>query len=142
MKDDKKITAEQAEAEVSAWLDRRKVYPETRARYKDSIEILEHALIHGDITIDEKTGEIHHTLLFPLNGDDGSAKDLGVEKFKYKPRMNDKLMRSHLVGVKSDDGDGRLQALIGALTDQPRGIITSIDSADKRIATAIGIFFM
>jgi hypothetical protein len=44
--------------------------------------------------------------------------------------------------VKSDDADGRLNALIAALTGQPKGIITLLDTADRRIAIAIGIFFM
>lgn len=134
---DSKISRDQAEAEITAWLDKKKVFAETRDRYKDHIDILIEAMCNGALRLDDTTFEFTHTLLFPL-GENGS----GLKEFKYKARINDKQIQPYMKGVKADDADGRLGALIAAICDQPKGVISVIDSADKRIATAIGIFFM
>lgn len=131
-----KIVREQAEAEVKAWLDKKKVFEETRDRYKDYIEIITEAIINGVLMLEPTKHEFTHNLLFPL-GDDA-----GVTALTYMLRVNDKQVAPHMRGVKADDADGRLNALIAAITKQSKAVISLLDSADKRIATAIGIFFM
>jgi hypothetical protein len=100
------------------------------------LEIISEAIINGVIKLNESNFQFVHTLLFPL------GEDEGIKELTYKARINDKMIAPHMRGVKSDDVDGRLNALIAALTNESRGVISSLDSADKRIATAIGIFFM
>jgi hypothetical protein len=128
-----KVSREQATQEVEQWLDRKKVYASTREAQKDSIETLIEAMMNGDLTLDEKTNELNHKLLFPLDE---------VKELKYKSRLNDKMMRPHLQGVKSNDADGRLNALTACLTSQPKAVIENLDSADKRIMMSIAVFFL
>jgi len=133
-----KINREQAETEVTAWIDKKKVYAETREKYQQYIDIMIEALANGDIVIDQDTFEIKHTLLFQI----GEQEDTAQKALKYVPRINDKKIQPHMRGVKSDDADARLNALIAAITNTSKADISLLDTADKRIATAIGIFFM
>lgn len=133
-----KIHREQAEKEVTAWLDKKKVYAETREKYQQYIDILTEALMNGDIVIDENSFVITHKLLFQV----GEQDDTATKELKYLARINDKKIQPHMRGVKSDDADARLNALIAAITDTSKSEISLLDTADKRIATAIGIFFM
>lgn len=139
-----KVAREVAQEDVKAWLDKKKVFEATRERYEDHIETITEAVMEGVLVIDsttkdassELTYEIIHTLLFPLKGEQP------IETLKYKSRLNDKQLQPYLKGVKSDDADGRLLAHVAALTAQPRGVLVSLDSADKRISLAIAVFFL
>lgn len=133
---DKKIARDVAEADVKAWLDFKKVFEETRDKYKDSIEIIVEAVMNGVLILDTTTFEFTHTLLFPI------GENSSIDKFLYRARINGKQVDAQMKGVKSDDADGRLNALIAALTSQAKSVIGLLDSADKRIAISIGIFFM
>jgi hypothetical protein len=135
-----KVNREQAEKEVENWLDKKKVFQETRERYKEHIEIITEAVINGALILNEKS-EFEHTLLFPL-GEGKNDDSAMIEKLTYRLRITDKLISPHMRGVKSDDVDGRLNALIAAITTQSKSVISNLDSGDKRISTAIGIFFM
>lgn len=128
-----KVSREQATEEVNGWLDKKKVYESTRESQKDSVDILVEAMMAGDLVLDEKTNEFTHNLLFPLDE---------IKSLKYKSRLNDKMLRPHLQGVKSNDADGRLAAHTAALTSQPKAVIESLDSADKKIMMSIAVFFL
>lgn len=133
-----------AEADINAWLDKKKVGEKTRETNKDYIETLIEAVSNGTLTLDKDdeksnkagTYKFKHTLLFPFEGD--AAKD----SLEYECRINDRMMKPNLNGVKLGDGDGRFNALIATLTRQPRTLIEQLDTADKKIAMAIGIFFL
>jgi hypothetical protein len=131
-----KVSLEIATEEVTKWLDKKKVYTSTRELYKDSVDTLIEAMVEGDLSLDTETFVFTHKLLMPLEG------ELSITEFKYKHRMNDNMLKPHLNGVKPSDADGRLTALIAALTDQPKNIISKLDSADKKICTSIAIFFL
>lgn len=131
-----KVTREAAEVEVTSWLDKKKIFQDTRDKYKDHIEIIVEAIVNGVLVLDTDTFEFKHELLFPL------GENEGLKEIKYRARLNDKMIQPKMKGVKSDDVDGRVSALIAALTGQNTAIITSLDTVDKRIATAIGVFFM
>lgn len=130
-----KVSREVAEEEVEKWLDAKRVFQETRDKYKDHIEVIVEAMMNGVLMLTEEN-KFKHTLLFEI-GDGGAITEL-----EYLFRANDKIITPHMKGVKNDDVDGRLNALIAAITKQTRGIISNLDTVDKRIATAIGIFFM
>lgn len=132
-----KVIREAAEVEVTAWLDKKKVFEETRDRYKDHIEIIIEGIMNGALVLDQSTFEFTQNLLFPL-GEQGD----GISTLKYRARVNDNLILPNMKNVKSDDADGRLNALIATLIQQSKAVVTKLDSVDKRIATAIGIFFM
>ncbi len=133
-----KLTREQAETEVKAWFEKKKTFQETQERYKDHSDLIVEAMMNGVLALDPSTFEFIHVLLFPI-GEESHAQ---ITELRYKARINDKQISAQMRGVKSDDVDGRLNALIAALTTQSRAFISNLDSGDKRIATAIGIFFM
>lgn len=131
-----KISREQATAEVKSWLDKKKVYESTRESQKDSIDLLVEAIVNGDLVLDSSTFEFKLKLLFPdaLSGE--------ITDLKFKPRLNDKMLKPCLNGVKSADADGRLLAYVSALTGQTKGVLEALDSADKKIVMAIAVFFL
>lgn len=135
-----KITREVAELDILAWLDKKKVLQSTRETYKKSIDTLIDAVTEGILAYNHETGVLTHTLLFPLNAE--KENSASVVKLEYRPRLNDNLLRPYLKGVAADDGDMRLNAHIAALTEKPRGIISLLDTGDKKIAESIAIFFL
>jgi hypothetical protein len=125
------VTREVAIVEIDNWLDQKKVYPSTRETCKADIDLLIDAMVAGDLILDN--GSFKHKLLFPLEG---------LIELTYKPRLNDAMVKPHMQGVKNGDGDGRLAAHTAALTSQPKRIIESLDSADKKIMMSIMVFFL
>jgi len=131
-----KITKEQAEIEITQWLDEKKVFEETRETFRQHIGVLNEAMVNGVLLINEN-GLFEHTLLFPM-GEGQNA----LTKLTYRKRISDSETLPYMKGVKSDDGDRRVNALLAALTDSTNRIIEKLESGDKRIASAIGVFFM
>ena len=130
------VSREVAEAEVQAWLDKKKVFKTTSENNKDSVEILVDGVCQGVLSLDQTTWKFKHKLLFPF-GD-----QIKVEELNYHSRLNDKMLKPYLNGVKPSDAEGRLLAYIAALTGQARAVLEELDTADKKIAMAIAIFFL
>jgi hypothetical protein len=130
-----KISREIAEAEVKKWLDKKKVFQTTREAYEPHSNLLADAICEGALIYNEDEGTWKHNLLFPL--DSGKITELN-----YIARLNDIVLRPYLKGVAGDDPDARVNAHIAALTNTAKGIIAGLDSADKKIASAIAIFFL
>lgn len=131
-----KISREVAEAEVKKWLDKKKVFESTRELRKDNIDVLVDAICEGVLVLNETDNSFTHELLFPFTG------EKPLSKLTYKGRLNDNILRPYLKGVPADDGDMRLNAIIAALTDSAKGIVSGLDSLDKKIASSIAIFFL
>jgi hypothetical protein len=130
-----KVTRDQATLEVTSWLDKKKVYEATRESQKDSIELLIEAMVNGDLILDDKF-QFTHKLLFP------DAVGNEINELTYKTRLNDKMLKPYLNGVKANDAEGRLTAYVSALTSQPKSVLESLDSGDKKIMLSIAVFFL
>jgi hypothetical protein len=52
------------------------------------------------------------------------------------------MLKPYMNGVKPSDAEGRLLGYIAALTGQARAILEELDTADKKIAMSIAIFFL
>src|SRR5687768_571840 len=129
------VDRETAEAEVNKWLEKKKVFQSTIDSEKASIEILVEAIQRGILVYNEPDNSFTYTLLHPL------GEDSSVATLKFKGRINDTMVQKYMKGVSSTDGDGRLNATIAALTETARGIISGVDSIDKKVCNAIAIFF-
>jgi hypothetical protein len=131
-----KVSLEVAANDLESWLDYKKIFPKTREQNADSIEFLQEMISEGVLMIDERTFEITHKLLFEI------GEDEKIDHVVYKSRINDKILKPYMNGVKSTDADGRLTAYIAALTNQNKSIIQNMDSQDKKISTSIAVFFL
>ena len=130
-----KIAREQAESEVNQWLETKKVFKSVRESNQDSIDLLIEAIQDGVLIYNEDENTFTHKLLHPLKN------EMPVEELTYISRLNDNILRPYLKGVPTGDGDARLLATIAALTGKAKGILSALDSVDKKICNAIAIFF-
>ena len=134
-----KIPLETAQAEVDKWLDFKKVKDQKRENNKEQIELIVDAICEGTLVLDEKTLVFTHKLSFPLGSSD---KEGTIKELTYKPRLMVRDINAKMKGVKAGDSDGRIVGYIAALTDQPSGIITSLDTEDNSLAQQIVAFFL
>lgn len=133
------VNQEQARKEIDAWLDHKRVKPNKREENKSSIESLIDAVVYGALKVDEKTLELTHVLDFPITDDEGNP---ATTELKYKPRITVAEQRSKLKGVKSDDADGRVVALVAAISGRSAGIINKLDMNDYSVAQSVAVFFL
>lgn len=133
-----KINPESAEQDIKDWLDKKKILEATRNFYKDHIDVLVGAIEQGVLVRDAVANTLRQNLAFPLGAEDNDKK---IDFLNYKARINDKQLQPYLKGVGNEDGNARMLAHVAALTDTARGILSSLDSTDKRIAMAIVVFF-
>lgn len=129
-----KVNREQAEGEISTWLDYKKVGDSKRETYKDQIAELVEGVMDGTLVIGADKS-ITHTLKFQTEG------ETPVKELKYKPRLAVRDINKAVTGVKSGDQEGRMLGYVAAATNQAKGIIGALDSVDYSIASSIIIFF-
>ena len=130
-----KIERSVAESEVEEWLDVKKVSTSVREANKDSIDLLVDCICDGEL-VKKDNNEFKYTLKHPF------GEEEKVTELTFKPRLNDKMLKPYLNGVKTNDGEGRLLAYIAALTGVQRAILENMDSVDKKVAMAVVIFFL
>lgn len=132
------VTREIAVAEVTKWLDAKKVNDKKREAFKDSIETIADAICDGSLSLGEGNVLIHK-LKFPVETTDGKV---AFDSLEYKPRLKMETIHTHLQNVKSNDADGRVCAYIAALASKPKDLIKKLDTEDYSIGQAIAIFFL
>lgn len=132
------VSHEIAQAEVDAWLDRKRIRPTRRKDLEGAIENLVDAVKNGDLSFQED-GTIKQALLFPV-GEAGEGQ-LGFDALEYKPRMSVLDMEKATEGISPKDISGRMNATIAALTGKARGLIKKLDTEDHRVASSIAVFF-
>ena len=133
-----KITIELAKQEINHWLDNKKIFASVRKKQKSNISILAEAMSEGYLVYDPETNGFKHILIHPITNDGKET----LKELKYKGRLNDKELQPHMLGIKPTDGLGMMQAHVAALTTTPRAVIAVLDTADRKIAHAIAVFFM
>lgn len=133
-----KIPQKTAQEEVDKWLDFKKVKPQKRENNKEQIELMTDAICDGTLVLDDKMNFVHK-LSFPLGNPDSEGK---IKELTYKPRLMVRDINAKMKGVKANDPDGRIVGYIAALTDQPSGVITSLDTEDNSLAQQIVAFFL
>lgn len=126
-----KVNREQAEAEVNAWLDHKKILPSQREDYKAHIDRLIEATMYGVLSWGD--GECIHHLQFPITG---------INEIKYSFRANGQTLSKGLHDVKPEDADGRFYAYISSLCNQNKSVVKLLDSSDLAIGKAYAIFFL
>jgi hypothetical protein len=130
-----KVTKEQAEKEINNWLDKKKVFQSTREELHREIDVLIDGMCEGYLTLDDKF-IFTHKIMIPEQVE-GLCTQL-----KYKLRLSEPDMTEPMKGVKTSDGEGRLNAIISALTGEAKSVIRKLDTQDKKLATSIAVFFL
>lgn len=128
---------EQAEAEVTAWLDKKKITNTRRSNAKTIIENLVEAVQYGTLSI-SGDGAITHTLAFPV--EDGKGQTL-LSALVYTRTTTDETVKAY-DALRINIPETQLMALVSVLTKQPYGYITKLDSTDLNISKCIAVFFM
>jgi len=126
------MSRERAANEIKDWLDYKRVKASARESYKSQIEVLEEAMMTGDISLDNTTFEINQKLVFKVDG--------LIDSLTYKPRMA--VGDLNKVPTKPGDFDGKIAAYIAALTGKGLSHIQKLDTEDYKIGQAIAVFFI
>lgn len=137
--DKPKISRENAEAELTAWLDQKKVFQSVREGDggKQNIEDMIGFIMQGILEVNDD-GTLKHNLVFPLG-----EGQVAVRELSYKQRLNDRLVAPYLKGVSPSDAFGMFIAYAAAATDQPKNILNALDSGtDRKVMQAIVFFFI
>lgn len=129
-----KVDQQQAEKEVNAWLDYKRIDEFEREDKEIFTRKLVNAVCDGRITIDENF-VLTQILCFPIGG------EMPIDKLEYKPRVKTSSIHVRLQNVKPSDADGRMSAIIGAITAKPTAVIKDMDTIDYSLAQAISLFF-
>lgn len=134
---EEKVNRDQATAEVTRWMDAKKMSAKKREANEANIETLVDAIVEGNLSL--KDGNVlSQKLRFPIETTEGKV---AYDTLDYKPRLDLHGIHIHLQGVKPTDMDSRLCAYVAALTSKPKDIIKKLDTEDYSIAQAIAVFF-
>lgn len=132
-----KVAREVAQAEIEKWLDYKKIKEAKREAEETTTETIVDAICDGTLVLN-KDYTFTHKLAFPLKSDGEDT----LKELTYKPRLEVREINTKMKGIKPSDADGRIMGYIAALTDQPRGVLTRMDTEDNRIAQAFATFFL
>lgn len=130
-----KVSREVAVKDITEWLDVKKIKDAKRDSNKDSVDALIDAIECG-VLVKNDDNTLVQELDFPTEGDEP------VTHLTFKPRLRVREVRAKTKNVKPSDIDGRLVAIISALTDQPSGVINALETNDYSVAQSIAVFFL
>jgi hypothetical protein len=129
------VSREIAEADVQRWLDAKRIRQSKKTLLADNVEALIESVMEGFITIDENCN-LTQILRFPVGLNEN------VKQLNFKTRLQVLEVSPFLKKVEQGDGDGRVLAYILAATEQPLGIIQSLDTEDLGVAQSVAVFFL
>ena len=91
--------------------------------------------MEGFISIDDDCN-LTQKLRFPIGLHEN------IKELNFKSRLKVLEINEFLKNVKQGDNDGRVLAYILAATEQPLGIIQSLDTEDLGVSQSIAVFFL
>lgn len=130
------ISQEQAELEITKWLDFKKVSAKKREAQKSGIETLISGIVEGNLILVPDSMILRHTLKFP------AGVDSQIKSLDYKPMLTVEQVHIHLQNVSATDIHGQILAHVVALTSVSKELVKKLNSEDYGIAQALGLFFM
>ncbi len=129
-----KVTKDVAIAEVTKWLDHKRVSFNKREELEKNIDTITAAIEAGVLVLNTDFS-FTQKLYFPL----GDNKE--ITELTFKPRVALGTIHLHMQGVKNGDVDGRLAAYAAAVSGSPKELIKKLDTEDYGVAIAISLFF-
>jgi hypothetical protein len=132
-----KVSKELAQEEFEKWAIAKKIKQSVRDSYKSIEEKIVESISEGILILNENL-EWEHTLEFPIEG----AGITSTSLLTYKLRLATGVLNVAFKGIKPDESDERLVAMIACLTGEPKGIIKALDSStDYSLASCIATYF-
>jgi hypothetical protein len=133
-----KVSEEIAEKDLQEWLERNHISEDKieSAVGESQLKIIKKAIQSGRLVLNED-GKLSLSLSSPI----GSLSS-PITELVFNARVNRKMVMTHLSGVKSDNGDMRLVAYMGASTGINKTILLELMPEDQSIADAITVFFV
>lgn len=132
--EESKMTAVVAEADIKRWLDHRGVSRHKREANKGTLEDLCGLVEEGFLIVNEDC-----TLTLKLHVPVGNHGQ--ITEFKFKARCATSVIDTNNKNVPAGDFFRRLKGAVTALTDQPFGIVNSLESEDMSRCNNIALFF-
>ena len=132
---EKVVDLETARVEVEKWLDFKRVRESKREANKETIDALVEAVSEGQLVVNEDHS-LTHTLDVPTGG------ETALTSLTYKPRLTVQDTHSKMKGVKANDVDGRIIALVSALCGKPASLEGKLDTSDYSISQNVALFFL
>ena len=132
MAEHEKVNPSQAQSEINAWLDSKRIRDSRREQRESQIQDLTSAIQEGLLIYNDEDHTLTHKLIFPIGE---------IDQVVYKNRIHSLEVERYLKGVAANDADGRLRAWVCALTNQPVNVIRKMDTEDLSIAINIALFF-
>lgn len=136
---EQKVSYDQAQKEVEAWLDAKNINQRKRDNANEAIASLIDAVMYGQAAIDADTRVITHNLAFPISDDKGNVV---LDKLTYKPRLSVGELKAKSTGITGTDSDTRLLIVCAALSGQSVSMVGKMDTSDNVVAQAVGVFFL
>lgn len=131
------ISEDVAIKDVDKFLNHRRFNDRKKEKNKEVIEALVDAVCDGILIVnqDEENGEctITQKLVFPPEVDGAPT----VTALTYKPRIHNHEISSATKGIKVGDDSARGNAIIGVMTNTPRGVIAELELTDLGLASNI-----
>lgn len=128
------LTKEQAQKELTAWLDFKKVRPKQREIFAAQYDVLVEAMQYGDITMDNATYVIKHKLITPVDG--------LFDSLEYQPRKTVGELQKANTSVNAIDADSKLNGIICCVTGKGLSHLLRMYPEDYVISQAVSVFFM
>ena len=135
---DEVMPFEVALEDVSAFLDKKKIYPKRRAFLNSMAEIVAEAVQYGQVVINDD-GSITQKLLDPINDQKGNPV---LTELKYKARVEPATINKLLQENKLPGNDGRTMVYTTAYTGEPAAMINKLEPTDRNTCDAITLFFV
>lgn len=137
-----KISYEQAESEIYAWLDHKRIRETKREKRADDIKELIEAAEEGLITVDQDNFIMTQQLTVPITGTRDGEEEVVLSELKFKPRLRDSEVDRFLKGVKPTDAFGMVRAYTCALTKNEMVMVGKLDTQDSSLTKVITGFFL
>lgn len=125
-------------AEVTKWLDAKKIKSSKRQAFQGQIETLVDGFMDGSLIFDEESQKLTQKLSFPIEDDKGKVL---LDKLVFKPRLRVGELGQYLKGVASDDADGRVTAYVACISENAPALIRKVDTVDYSLSAAVVVFF-
>jgi len=138
------MSEEVAALELERWFDFRKVKDKARNnKDEDGKDVMREKMIegfmYGLLTFFPENGHLIQKLEFKIENE---SKSFSISELDWKPRFQKKDLTACLVGIKTKDTDGRMDAYIAAITGIDRLKLGSMDFSDYSLSQAIVSYFL